>query len=296
MFEPVFLILQRMDTHINRKDCGVSEHTGRVFNGKIIERPQIPWIVQIVSPIQGTKHDAACGGSIITRNVVLTAAHCLTGSPINEVQIYYNSTKTRSGPINYGESLYVHPSFNKKTAIKYDIALVKVREYFKFDRFVRPVCLAKHNIYLGHTPLLSGGWGIIDDRNPPTFAENLLYTMVRAMSASKCKKILKRFRGAGVGGVDDKLMTCLEGYNGTLCGSDSGGPITLRRKGHSMQVGVLSLGSTCNNHTKLLIVIRVAKFVRWIKVALHHPQRWRVLTGGKDGSGDQKCNCCLIIK
>ncbi|KAL1467556.1 hypothetical protein MTO96_042088 [Rhipicephalus appendiculatus] len=186
-----------LDKHINRKGCGVSEPTGRVFNGKIIKKSQIPWIVQVVSDIPLMNAEGACGGSIITRNVVLTAAHCVTGLPIKEIRIYYNSTKRKRGPINYAERLYVHPRYNKKTAVRYDIALLKVRDKFKFDRFVRPICLANKDIRLGQRLLLSGGWGVMDDRIPPTLAENLLYTNLRAMSPAKCRRTLKQFRGRG---------------------------------------------------------------------------------------------------
>ncbi|XP_075529992.1 CLIP domain-containing serine protease B4-like [Dermacentor variabilis] len=67
---------KKIDTRLNRKSCGLSHATGRVFNGEPISRTQIPWIVQIETPIPGTDLVKMCGGSIITRNVVMTAAHC----------------------------------------------------------------------------------------------------------------------------------------------------------------------------------------------------------------------------
>nr|XP_054934405.1 transmembrane protease serine 3-like isoform X2 [Dermacentor andersoni] len=155
----------KIDTRLNRKSCGLSQATGRVFNGDPISRTQIPWIVQIDIHLRGMDDAMMCGGSIITRNVVMTAAHCILHGWIPEkMYIYFNSTKKSAGPVNYVDRIIRHPQYNQLKAIKYDIMLLKVRNYFRFDKFVRPICLPNRAIIVENRSLLSGGWGTFNDR------------------------------------------------------------------------------------------------------------------------------------
>ncbi|KAL1467851.1 hypothetical protein MTO96_041869, partial [Rhipicephalus appendiculatus] len=57
--------------------CGRSAPVGRVYNGKPISRESIPWIVHVLASKRVGGSGNGCAGSIITSNVVLTAAHCV---------------------------------------------------------------------------------------------------------------------------------------------------------------------------------------------------------------------------
>ncbi|XP_065300577.1 venom peptide isomerase heavy chain-like [Dermacentor albipictus] len=272
----------KIDTRLNRKSCGWSHATGRVFNGEPISRTLIPWIVQIETSVRGTGKLKLCGGSIITRNVVMTAAHCFPEmSLLEEITIYYNSTKTRAGPENYVDRIITYPKFNKRYAMKYDIALLKVRNNFRFDRFVRPICLPNRDIIVGKRPLLAAGWGIINSENPPDLSKNLMYVHIYAMPQEKCENFMKHIRGENISGFDSKYALCAVGLSGTPCEGDSGGPITMRRKsGKSVQVGLLSAGSLeCSYMSIYSIIVDVYKFSSWIKEALHHYESWKTIEG-----------------
>ncbi|XP_054934402.2 chymotrypsinogen A-like [Dermacentor andersoni] len=266
----------KIDTHLNRKSCGLSQATGRVFNGQPIRRTQIPWIVQIVTPFPKLNGEGMCGGSIITRNVVITAAHCFPATSLPEkISIYYNSTKPKAGPVNYVDRIFRHPKYNQRHAMKYDIALLKVRNNFRFDRFVRPICLPNRDIIVGERPLLSAGWGNTNSKN----LKNLMYVHINALPQEKCDYIIKHIRSKNTSGFDSKYALCAEASIGTPCGGDSGAPITIRRKrGKSVQVGILSAGSTgCNFMSRYSITVRVYKFLSWIKEALYHPESWKII-------------------
>lgn len=265
-----------LDAHINSRGCGVSEPTGRVYNGDTIEKPQIPWIVQIVGVLGGGKANL-CGGSIISHNVILTAAHCVeTEPPAQQFLIFYNTTRPNQGPVTIVERFTKHHRFNKQYAAKYDVALLKVGDRISFDRFVRPICLPKRRIPLNGRWLMAGGWGAKNDRKPPEFPETLLYTTFRAMSREKCHSLLSRVESNdGSGGFDAKFNLCSSTITGNLCGGDSGAPVTMRQSyGRSVQVGVHSLGTSCSEHGKYTIAVRVAEFLPWIKKSLRNPESW----------------------
>ncbi|XP_075531434.1 putative serine protease 46 [Dermacentor variabilis] len=154
----------KLDVRLNRRGCGVSEPMGRVYNGKSIRKPQIPWIVQIVN-IMGGGEGYLCAGSIISHNVILTAAHCVDNKPPpRDVVVYYNSTKRDNGPVAHVVRFMKHPNFHRYNGAKYDIALLKVRDKITFDRFVRPICLPGRRFGIEGKQLLSGGWGVTSDR------------------------------------------------------------------------------------------------------------------------------------
>ncbi|XP_054934401.2 chymotrypsin-like protease CTRL-1 [Dermacentor andersoni] len=272
----------KIDTHLNRKSCGLSQATGRVFNGEPISRTQIPWIVQIETPLPGTHTSMMCGGSIITRNVVMTAAHCFPEMSLPEkISIYYNSTKSRAGPVNYVDRIITHPQYNERYAMKYDIALLKVRKNFRFDRFVRPICLPNRDIIVGERPLLSGGWGRINSKIPPVTSKNLMYVHIYALPQKKCEYIINHIRSDNISGLDPEYALCAEAYNGNLCEGDSGAPMTIRRRsGKSVQVSILSVGATgCNYESIYSMNVRVYKFLSWIKDALSDPESWKIIEG-----------------
>ncbi|XP_049511398.1 brain-specific serine protease 4-like [Dermacentor silvarum] len=119
----------KLDKKLNRAGCGESEPTGRIFGGKQVSREQIPWIVHLL--VNWRRQSTHCGSSIITSNVLLTAAHCVMKptEKARSIKAIYNSTEAmgkrdKSDQI-YIESVKLHPKYSFVYGGWYDIALLK---------------------------------------------------------------------------------------------------------------------------------------------------------------------------
>ncbi|KAL1469815.1 hypothetical protein MTO96_024797 [Rhipicephalus appendiculatus] len=102
-----------------------------------------------------------CGGSIITRDTILTAAHCVVSKKfrIRPVTVYYNTTIVRRGPCIRVKSVVVHENYTNPF-LGYDIALLKLAKPIpQFDRFVGPVCLPEQGEKTRKGPMLVAGYG-----------------------------------------------------------------------------------------------------------------------------------------
>jgi secreted trypsin-like serine protease len=53
--------------------CGLSNAGSRIIGGSTTSQNQYPWLVGLLN---GTSNTPFCGGSILTNNIILTAAHC----------------------------------------------------------------------------------------------------------------------------------------------------------------------------------------------------------------------------
>ena len=93
----------------------------RIYYGFPVDRAKVPVVYVYVTKASGNYE---CTGVILNRNTILTAAHCLTGSPYSALIIL------KQGQVYKGKSYSIHPSYVPITGYsgsRYDLAFIKLK-------------------------------------------------------------------------------------------------------------------------------------------------------------------------
>ncbi|VEN35330.1 unnamed protein product [Callosobruchus maculatus] len=249
----------------------------RKLRGKVLGLPRIiggheavphayPYQAGIV--IRG---DAFCGGSLISRNFVLTAAHCVDGlhnKDLNLIlgahRIFENeSTQVR----RQADWIVVHENYNRHS-YENDIALIKLSVPVELNDVIKTIPLPESeggvDIY-SEQDVISTGWGLTRDVPQPSINDIcpvLQVITLQIISYSSCKAAFKKDEEHdGLVYVTSKNMcTSGIGIKGT-CDGDSGGPLQF----NGTQIGIVSIGTdTCESGAPSIFT-RVDKFLDWIQ-------------------------------
>jgi secreted trypsin-like serine protease len=204
-----------------------------------------------------------CGGSMIDRNSVLTAAHCVTGPrgfpvPARPLRISVGRTVLNSdqGQKSWVSDISIHPRYNVD-AMTYDAAVLKLSSPVSG---IAPINLAssKQN-YLENSgrKAMVAGWGsttalracVPSPLYAPEFPGRMHQAQVPIVSDSRADQIyqdLCRFRDIRLP-YTPGLMVAAGGTDKDACFGDSGGPLFVARASSAKytQIGITSFGPGC---------------------------------------------------
>merc|ERR1711971_1414476 len=142
------------------EECGLENPNGvedRIVGGFEAAHHEWPWQVALFSD------DAwFCGGSIISENYVLTAAHCADGASYFDVMAGAHNVRESSEPNRVEVTSYegwTHPMWNSND-LSGDLALVELPSPLPMNDYISASCLPA----AGETPAVGSmvtvtGWG-----------------------------------------------------------------------------------------------------------------------------------------
>ncbi|CAK8683925.1 unnamed protein product [Clavelina lepadiformis] len=134
----------------------------RIAGGNKARYGAIPWQVSIRNAVGYHR----CGGTLISNEYIVTAAHCVATWKTEQIFGYLGKHNRNNNIVDEGQlpvtfsAIYVHPEY-MPAIIENDIALLKLSSRVQFTDYIRPACLPSPNIdIVSGTPGLVTGWGI----------------------------------------------------------------------------------------------------------------------------------------
>ncbi|XP_037581643.2 chymotrypsin-like elastase family member 2A [Dermacentor silvarum] len=271
---------------VNTKECGLSDPVGRVINGKYITKSQVPWVIFLSRVYHG--YLRYCTGTIITNNVIATAAHCVEsrGETILKMHVYYNTSIPKGGTCVTVERGIIHEKYVRPEH-GYDIALIQlVKPIPGFSRFVRPVCLPRESSKTPARSLLVVGFGAIDFNH--TDSKHLQYYVTKPLSDENCDVALKHRR---IHATSDRVICGTSSHQRAWKG-DSGGPLTaVSKSGKSTLYGMVSFGSRRRKAHAPTVHTRISAFVPWIRKSLRNIQSWKPVVAQLAANAKEDHSC-----
>jgi len=264
-----------------------------VVGGNEVEENSYPWMAALGSRINDGVDGGIrwfCGGSLISSNMILTAAHCIQVMGVSFCEFSLNRIVqkpgsqlsldvVRLGAHNLGESAFenvddyvpkqviMHPQFKDNGSFpEHDIAIIVLQTEasgVRMRREVSPVCLPAPNTQLPPgSPVLVAGWGATSEGGLE--ADRLQEVTVEVTGQTKCRTLYKQMVGADIG--EDILCAGLDEGGKDACQGDSGGPLVSDQgDGTFRLVGVVSAGLGCARRNVPGLYAKVSNHMGWIE-------------------------------
>ena len=202
--------------------CGQRVKATKIVNGVETEINEFPWQVGLTDA--GWGYAAWCGGTLISDQWVLTAAHCTDGKFASDIELFVGehdySTESETNSLRMKVSEIInHWDYDSSTTNK-DFALMKLESPINFADYpnIRPACLPQgdDNDYTGYSAIVSG-WGTTSSGGD--LSDYLQYVDVDVLANDVCMDEY----GYGQGQITDQMLCAnIQGGGKDSCQGDSG--------------------------------------------------------------------------
>ena len=258
-----------------------AEVLARIVGGSQISIDDVPWQVALIAASQTNAFQGQfCGGTLVHRQYVVTAAHCTHGpdptfTPLPASAIHIAAGHDTLSQIALTDRVPVaeiirHPSYNPNT-FENDIAILRLSFPSQAGETIK---LRRGSSSTKADPFFVSGWGDLN------FDAGQFPNVLRGVG------VVDRETASGTCGdygsfYDSSIMVCggVAAGGKDACQGDSGGPLVSSYNGQWLLTGVVSFGVNCALAEFPGVYTKISAFVSWIES--HIPDLgYRVATAG----------------
>ncbi|TRY75247.1 hypothetical protein TCAL_01673 [Tigriopus californicus] len=261
--EPFDLDEFPLDAQIN-ENCGkrpALHNLSRIINGEETKRNEFPFMVALFN-----NHRYFCGGSLLDKVHVLTAAHCvkhINDADVKSMRIFLgdHDLRLRDKEEQHArvKAIIKHKSF-KTSTFHNDVAILVMETPITFTDVIQPVCLEEdpNKLFVGET-LQVAGWGRTSEKG--ISSSHLRKVEVQVWENDKCAQ---SYGSNAPGGITSGML-CASSEKKDSCNGDSGGALFQCNNDRCRQIGIVSWGIGCGRKEYPGVYTRVTEMIPWIR-------------------------------
>lgn len=249
---PLSLVVQVVESR-GRSSPVDAHHRRAIVGGAIADPGRYPYYVRL-----DYDGEFGCGGSLIAKDFVLTAAHCAFPSDIGSVEaIVGGHNYTTPGLPRKVINIFPHIAYDDFISVSNDIALLQIEPVPEEASIPMIQFQSSRDFLQVGDSVTVIGLGVTENEIE---AEQLKEVELKIVEEAACDDLYE-------GGIHRKSMLCAADAGEDVCQGDSGGPLIVlgETSAEDVQVGVVSWGEECGISDKPGVYADVAYLQSWIE-------------------------------